>query len=181
MTNENTWPKRCFLGFALSEPQRQQLCSWQQQLGEGNHRWVASANLHLTLAFLGQLQPTQMQQLLERVQLLSLQRFSQPLTQLAYWPKPNIACMTSEHVATALQLMAAEAQQLMQQLALPASEHSVYRPHITLARKANSLTNSWETLVPVQLNLQPTALHLYHSQSSETGVRYQILKSWPLV
>ncbi|WP_417761358.1 RNA 2',3'-cyclic phosphodiesterase [Shewanella sp.] len=181
MTDITPWPKRCFLGFALTDVQQQQITQWQQALNESSVRWVPQANLHLTLAFLGQLRPEHMAQLMACVPQLTRQRFRQPLTQLAYWPQPKIGCITATTVAPALQQLADAAQQLMQQLALPSSEHSVYRPHITLARKANSLAEAWPQLPSLQLTLQPSALHLYQSQSGDSGVSYSILHRWPLL
>ncbi|MGB5446795.1 MAG: RNA 2',3'-cyclic phosphodiesterase, partial [Psychromonas sp.] len=57
----------------------------------------------------------------------------------------------------------------------------LFTPHITLARKVKSTDQSITAAIAIKpLVLRPTAMHLYHSESTDDGVKYHILRSWQL-
>ena len=187
MSSPTRRSQRLFLGFSLSAAQSAELAGWQQQYlnntkTQGHQgALVTPSNLHLTLAFFGNVAAEQLLALHESIEALPLERFAQPLGQLAYWPQPKICCLTNGAVAPALQYMAAAAQKLAGSLQLHQSEHEVYRPHITLARKlaAAEAELALSQTAP-QLMLAPHELHLYESNNDGSGVRYDIVSSWPL-
>ncbi|MXR70089.1 RNA 2',3'-cyclic phosphodiesterase [Shewanella sp. JBTF-M18] len=170
--------KRLFLAIAPDEAQLKQLTQLQASLnGEG--RLVPRGNLHMTLAFLGQCSDTQQEALSNALARLAhqgrLPAFEVTLDTLVHWSRPKILCLKG--VARDPQLLSLFdlCQQLAQQQGLHTSEHN-FTPHITLMRKAKTLPE----LKAPSLTLSGHALHLYHSQSSEQGVQYKVLSSWPL-
>ncbi|MGL4220897.1 MAG: RNA 2',3'-cyclic phosphodiesterase [Shewanella sp.] len=182
--------QRLFLGFAPNDTQRQQLLQLQQSVTPQltlHAKPVSKANFHLTLAFLGLANQTQKTQLIESVDKLHRPRFTVQLDKLALWPKAQVCCLKGDRVSTALALLASQAQDLAQQLQLHQSEHP-FRPHISLFRKAKSLSTFDNELLLkdlanttiTELTLAPEQLHLYLSSSSDSGVEYHILHSWPL-
>lgn len=187
MSSTSAHHQRLFLGFSLSDEQTAALHTWQQQylsasvISGSNVKAVQPNNLHLTLAFLGNVNSEQLLPLHESVEALPLERFSQPLSQLDYWPTPKICCLTQAMVTPALQHLADAAQKLAGRLQLHQSEHAQYRPHISLARKL-SQTDAAQVLQQTapQLCLAPQQLHLYESSNAGSGVRYEIVASWPL-
>ncbi|MFV0597681.1 RNA 2',3'-cyclic phosphodiesterase [Shewanella sp.] len=187
--------QRLFLGFAPTCIQRQQLLQLQQSLRSQlapHANPVTQANLHLTLAFLGLVNQTQLAQLIQGVDKLSKPKFTVTLDSIAVWPKAQVYCLKGENVSTELALLASQAQDLAKQLQLHRSEHP-FRPHISLFRKAKSLgvfeneltlrELAQRDLAHAQmtaLTLAPEQLHLYLSTSGDCGVEYQILHSWSL-
>lgn len=187
--------QRLFLGFDPSSIQRQQLLLLQQSLAlqiTPNAKPVTRTNLHLTLAFLGLANPTQVAQLLDGVDKLAKPKFSVTLDSIAVWPKAQVCCLKGESISSELALLASQAQDLAQKLQLHLSEHP-FRPHISLFRKAKASgilvrELALKELVQqkviqasiLELTLAPEQLHLYLSTNGNHGVEYQILHSWPL-
>ncbi|TVP14351.1 RNA 2',3'-cyclic phosphodiesterase [Shewanella sp. KCT] len=170
--------KRLFLAIAPDAAQLEQLTQLQASL-DGEGRLVPRDNLHMTLAFLGQCSEAQQEALSESLARLAHQRrlpvFEVTLNTLDHWVKPKIICLKGAARDPGLISLFNQCQRLAQQLGLHTSEHS-FTPHITLMRKAKMLP----ALKAPSLTLSGHALHLYHSQSSEQGVQYKVLASWPL-
>ncbi|MEL4429962.1 RNA 2',3'-cyclic phosphodiesterase [Shewanella mangrovisoli] len=187
--------QRLFLGFAPTSIQRQQLLQLQQSLRSQlapNAKAVTQNNLHLTLAFLGLANPTQVAQLLDGVDKLTKPKLSVTLDSIAVWPKAQVCCLKGDSISPELALLASQAQDLALKLQLHLSEHP-FRPHISLFRKAkpSGILVSELTLKELvqqkviqasmlELTLAPEQLHLYLSTNGGRGVEYQILHSWPL-
>ena len=175
-------PKRLFLGFAPTAAERASLLKLQQACKQADEpsalglKKVTEANLHLTLAFLGQVTAEQLEDLLAAIPGLPLKRFRVRLEHLCFWPGPKILCLAGIAEEPALMALAGAAQQLAAALGLHSSEYD-YRPHITLMRRAGNLPKLED--VPT-LDLPPSELQLYEALSTPTGVEYRILASWPL-
>lgn len=168
--------KKLFLGIALDKRQSQIICQLQDHIDTALKR-VPAANLHMTLAFFGQVSNEQQQQLEMQLSALCRHRFSVTLDTLTYWQKPRSLCITGEADDKALLQIVAESQSIAASLRLHQSDHS-FTPHITVARKA-------QRLPPLQLNFDPLILtpgtvHLFESVSGAQGVSYPILRSWDL-
>ncbi|WP_039033102.1 MULTISPECIES: RNA 2',3'-cyclic phosphodiesterase [Shewanella] len=175
-------PKRLFLGFSPAAAERASLlklqlaCEQAYEPSAPSLKKVTEANLHLTLAFLGQVTAEQLEDLLAAIPGLPLKRFRVRLEHLCFWPEPKILCLAGIAEDPALMALAKAAQQLAAALGLHSSEYD-YRPHITLMRRADNLPELED--VPT-LDLTPSELQLYESLSTPTGVEYRILTSWPL-
>ncbi|KFZ37384.1 hypothetical protein HR45_10200 [Shewanella mangrovi] len=178
MPTNNDAVQRLFLGFSFEQAQVRQLTQLQAELAHADGKPVPSENLHLTLLFLGNVTATNRQRLETQIQQLDLPRFQQPLTRLSFWPKPKILCLTHDEVNRSL----LQLQQTISHIAadlLTLQQHSQYRPHITLARKAK-LPPDYDAMQVPTLTLAPRELHLYQSVNLGDGVQYPILHSWPL-
>ncbi|PIW62523.1 RNA 2',3'-cyclic phosphodiesterase [Shewanella sp. CG12_big_fil_rev_8_21_14_0_65_47_15] len=181
--------QRLFLGFAPTEIQRQQLGQLQHILASSLNptaKGVTTANFHLTLAFLGRVTESQRQQLINILDVLDKPRLSVRLHQIALWPKAQVCCLKGTEVGAELALLAEQTQAIVRDLGLHVSEHA-FHPHISLFRKAKNLSLAQETCLSSlpnmpfhELVLVPDALHLYHSASTQSGVEYRLLHTWPL-
>lgn len=181
--------QRLFLGFAPTEIQRQQLEQLQHVVANRLNptaKGVTAANLHLTLAFLGMVTGSQRQQLISMLDVLDKPPLSVRLNQIALWPKAQVCCLKGNEICAALALLATQTQAIAHDLGLHVSEHA-FRPHISLFRKAKNLSLAQETCLSSlpnmpfhELTLVPDALHLYHSASTQSGVEYRLLHTWPL-
>lgn len=171
--------KRVFLGFSLSAQQTQVISLLQAQLPD-NVRLVPKANLHMTLAFLGEISPHQLSQLSQQVSLIKKQAFKVTLNELIYWEKPKIFCLKGMANDANLLQLANDTQLMAKNLNLHQSEYT-YTPHITLCRKAKSAMKALIHRICCQpLTLSPKQLHLFESYSGKHGVEYPILESWKL-
>ncbi len=171
--------KRLFLGIALDKQQTEQIHQLQMQLNK-SLRLTPLQNLHMTLAFLGLVSEEIQRQLEEQVSLMFKPKFQQTLTTLTYWQKPQVLCLTGEVPEPALTQLAKACHALTSLFNLQKNAH-LFTPHITLARKVKSSDQHLSTSVAIKpLRLSPTKMHLYHSESTEDGVNYHILRSWKL-
>ena len=174
------WPGgdcRLFVGVALNAVQQQQMAGVLAQLPAAL-KPVPAENLHLTLRFLGQSSESQTRALWMQLSAASLPAFSVRLEQLLCWPGPKVLCLAGEMTDPALQDLDACITQAAASAGYPSAQHPLH-PHLTLARGAKQLPHL-PVIVP-ELQVQPTALHLYQSVSTPAGVRYPILASLPLL
>lgn len=171
--------KRLFLGIALDKQQSHQLTELQAKF-DTSVRLVPATNLHMTLVFLGLIDANIEQQLEEQISLMDKPKFTLTLDKLVHWKKPKILCLTGESDDPTLLTLAKNCSALLSQFKLY-EDKNPFTPHITLARKAKNLPINTPTSVAIKpLLLTPTTIHLFHSQSTVEGVKYQILRSWEL-
>ncbi|GIU44652.1 RNA 2',3'-cyclic phosphodiesterase [Shewanella algidipiscicola] len=170
---------RLFLGVSPAPEHILQLTSLQQTLTTDGQA-VPRANLHMTLAFLGQVSPTATTQLIDELNQLSAQRklssFSVCLNELILWPKAKALCLVARLDDPHLVALQHLCQQVAANLGLHQQQHP-FTPHITLFRKTKQFTP--QATEPITLNAN--TLHLFQSVSDNTGVHYPIMHSWSLV
>ena len=167
--------KRIFLGFSLNNSQTQTIINIQNQLPK-QLRLVPSANLHMTLAFLGRATTNQIADLITQVSALHKPKFSVHLNTISHWQKPKILCLNGQAKDQGLLQLAADAQEIAALLNLHCSEHN-YTPHITLTRKAKEQVSGIEYQA---IELSPVELQLFESYPGINGVEYPTLHRWPL-
>lgn len=161
------------LFFALPCPTgaAAQIDAWRQ----GQHftgKPVPTTNLHVTLAFIGHVPESRLQQLRQLPTWLPLAdlAFDLHLDRLDCWPDGLLHLAPSQPPEALLKLAGALQQQL--QLDGLSLEQRPYRPHLTLARDSR----------PAAIGASPNfawrvdQLHLYQS----TGGQYRSLQHWPL-
>lgn len=171
---------RCFLSLKFSPEQQRLLHAYQQPAFCQDAKWHPANNLHLTLVFLGQQAFTVQQQLWSQsLELLQkLPPFELCFDQLDQFSHAKVLYLGVSQPPEALMAL----QQKLQQLALPflnAPVSEQFVPHVTLARK-------FQTADAFPLSVQPlhllcTEVALYHSVSTEQGVRYQSVENYTLV
>lgn len=172
--------ERCFLSLKFSTKQQQLLQRYQQPELSVEAKWHPANNLHLTLVFLGQQTLTVQQQLWSQsLELLhELPPFELCFDQLDQFSHAKVLYLGISKPPVALMAL----QQKLQQLALPflnAPVPELFVPHVTLARKFQSVS-AFPLAVP-PLSLLCTEVALYHSISSEQGVSYQSVETYTLV
>ena len=111
-------------------------------------RKVRPENLHLTLAFLGNQAKSLLPALAKLLDKLPAQSFTLGIDRYGYFSKPRVAWAGPS--ATPEPLLALQ-QSLMQGLAnahIPMKPEEKFKPHITLARDANSLNEAFAPGIP---------------------------------
>lgn len=156
------------LFFALPCPNgiAAQIDAWQQDQHFAVQP-VPTANLHVTLAFLGQVPESRLQQLRQvppRLALADL-AFDLHLDRLDCWPEGLLHLAPGQPPQALLKLASA----LQQQLQL---DERPYRPHLTLARDSQPA----DMRTPPSFAWHVDQLHLYQS----AGGQYLSLQHWPL-
>lgn len=140
-------------------------------------RWVKPQNLHITLAFLGDVETARLDAAMAAADRVQAPGFELMLDRIEYWRRPQVLCLSPTVTASALERLAAD---LAGQLREAGFELDLrpYRAHLTLARDAQSLPADARLEQPIRW--QSTTFVLAESRLDRQGVFYGILKSWPL-
>lgn len=137
---------------------------------------VPQANLHLTLAFLGEADEATLAQLMTAAELQHCPPFSVRLDQTGWFNRAKAAWVGPREWPNELNVLARALRRHGEKLGLGNGELG-YRPHVTLSRKAAE--------APAELPAPEFMLHadrfcLYSSVSTPDGVHYEPLACWPL-
>ena len=165
--------KRLFFALWPSEQTRKQIDSVNQSIHQRGSRKLAAGNLHVTLVFLGNTSATNELVLRKSAGNISVQPFELHFNQLVFWQKPKILCLTTQRYDAQLTALVKALNHIVEQCGMH-TEVRPYKPHITLARKAQKL---------IDCEVQPIAWQvdsfcLIESCSTPNGVVYQVLKRW---
>ncbi|WP_130834052.1 RNA 2',3'-cyclic phosphodiesterase [[Erwinia] mediterraneensis] len=170
--------QRLFFGLSLPESLQQQLVRWRAEVFPAEAgRPIAAANLHMTLAFLGEVSEEKaliLQQLAGRIQ---QEGFTLDLDDAGFWPRPGVVWLGCRRPPRALLqlanlLRAQAARQGCHQTPQP------FHPHITLLRYAPRNV----ALPPRDFHWQCQVDHfsLFASVPDQGRPSYRQLASWPL-
>ena len=137
---------------------------------------MPAANLHATLAFLGDVHRA----VLPRLEVLGAATTRSPLElsldRVGSFPRAGVAYVAASHVPAALLDLHAQLAQALtaERFRLDARP---YRPHVTLARHCRQPLR--DHAVPARA-WRPRCLALYESVTAPEGAQYEVLASWPL-
>jgi 2'-5' RNA ligase len=167
--------KRLFFGLEPESTTCLQCANIIQAIDNSNCQPVIVANLHVTLVFLGAVNPGTEAELINRVKAITGAKITISFDQLSYWKQPRTLCLTIARANLTLLALVEQLSTLAQQLKIPLDARP-YQPHVTLARKVRQ---------PVRLTFEPIiwqadAFCLYESCSTGHGVAYRVIERWLL-
>ena len=137
---------------------------------------VRRENLHMTLAFLGPLDPTR-RTLAERAACrLRGRRFTLDIDRLGHWPRTRILWSAPARPPEALEGLAAALRAALIEQGFML-EARAFVPHVTLARKVERVR-----IAPTHPRVRwpVDAFHLVGSRTRPEGVRYRLLRAFAL-
>ena len=165
------------LFFALWPPlgAAEALAAWARRLRrDTGGRVVLAKNIHLTLAFLGEVGEERVAEL--RQFPLWGERHALPIECASYWARNSIVWAGPEEVPAPLALMAARLNDLLAARGFR-TEQRRFAAHVTLLRKARAP----EVMPPMpEVDWPVEDCVLVRSALSERGPRYEILERYPL-
>ena len=142
--------------------------------GQGRH--VAADNLHITLAFPGNVTARVQACLEETAGKLAGAPFELAIDRLGYWSGPRIMWAAPSVTPPELWSLAADLRGVLAGCGLE-PENRPYQAHITLVRKVSrALPVTRVTPIPWSIS----DFCLVESVSEPSGVRYRVLRNWPL-
>ncbi|HFF8432493.1 RNA 2',3'-cyclic phosphodiesterase [Serratia marcescens] len=170
--------RRLFFALSLPDALQQQVIRWRAEaFAPEAGRPVAAANLHLTLAFLGEVTAQKELALRKLAGRIVQPGFSMRLDDLGHWPRPGVVWLGTRRAPRGLLQLA---ELLRSQAARSGCHQSAlpFHPHITLLRAATQpvaippATPGWA--------FSANAFSLYESVFENGRTRYQHLEQWPL-
>jgi 2'-5' RNA ligase len=186
-TTRETW--RCFVGIPVGSPLRKDLqlavARWQAQENAPDLRWTDPDGWHVTLAFLGETDRSEVPGLVSALRdaAQGLSAFECETGGVGAFPRPGAAQaiwygMSDPHHQ--LTDLAARVQAAVR----PSSEPARFRPHLTLARsrvRRGAPLGSWlATLDAPSGALTVSGLTLFRSHLGRGPARYEVLARLPL-
>ncbi|MBN1239069.1 MAG: RNA 2',3'-cyclic phosphodiesterase [Gammaproteobacteria bacterium] len=136
-------------------------------------RPTAKRNLHITVAFLGHVDPDALERAAS-VPPVETGPFELVLDRLGYFREARALWLGPSEMPPALAALEQSLWDGLEQAGFE-REPRIYRPHLTLARRARGVD---ETVPPVHWNA--SALTLVESIALPRGVHYEPLQDWPL-
>lgn len=133
---------------------------------------VDRQNWHVTLAFIGAFPEHRVPFLLERAAEIRVEPFRLNFDRLEYWPRPRVASLSAATVPAELQALVDALNGVLRNLGIEPEER-VYRPHITVVRRARAFTT--ERLAQ-RTSTEWSSFELVESVSGPGGVSYVPLK-----
>jgi RNA 2',3'-cyclic 3'-phosphodiesterase len=171
--------QRLFFALELPEPLQQQLVRWRaDNFSEDDGKPVAAANLHLTLAFLGEVSSETSQKLQQLAARIVQPGFTLNLDDAGHWPRPGVVWLGCQRAPRGLL-------QLASLLRAQAARHGCaqsaqpFHPHITLLRSATQ-----KVALPARgfhWHLDVSHFALFSSTFTQGRTRYRRLARWPLL
>ncbi len=145
---------------------------------------VAAENLHATLCFVGAVAEEKLDLLKGAASQVRSRAITLCFDRLDYWTKPRVLCVTSSDSDSA-----APAQTLSARLTAAAvaagfaPDAKPFRPHLTVARKADSTLAAeceWPRALETPLTMRCDHFVLMRSERGETGSIYSVVARWAL-
>jgi 2'-5' RNA ligase len=169
--------KRLFFALWPSDAARQKIIQFTDLLTDPRLKKVATKNLHVTLVFLGLMDDAQQQKVIEAADDLSTSPIEMQFDQLTLWQqKRGILSLTSSSQPEPLLSLVKQLQNKVTEQGIELDKRA-YTAHITLARNLKTLPELKVEAIPWYSN----EFVLVHSLSTDHGVHYQVIKSWPLL
>ena len=171
--------QRLFFALELPNPLQQQLVRWRaENFAEEDGKPVAAANLHLTLAFLGEVSSETSEKLQQLAARIVQPAFTLDLDDAGHWPRPGVVWLGCQRAPRGVL-------QLASLLRAQAARHGCaqsaqsFHPHITLLRQATQ-----KVALPARgfhWRLDVSHFALFSSTFSQGRTRYRRLARWPLL
>ena len=168
--------KRLFFALWPDEAARARLAALQSTLPQHQGRWVHPDDLHLTLQFLGSVEPARQACIAEAARAVRGKPFELTIDQLDFWAKPQIVWAGAREVPAPLKQLVKELGRNLLACGFE-PERRPYRPHVTLLRKTTPMQG--RTLVePIPWNVDHFVL--VESRPGGDPPWYRPIEGWEL-
>ncbi len=172
-------PHRLFFALWPEDSARNVLTELMRSLQpKAPARWIRPENIHMTLAFLGDVETERLECLASIARAINSASFELELDQIEHWRKPQVICLTPSASSPILEKLATDLTARLRDGGFK-WEQRPYRAHLTLARKAAHL--------PAQIQLErpvfwkSTGFVLVESIRDTHLPHYTVAQSWPLL
>jgi len=175
---------RLFLAIELPDETKEQLR--RLRIDIPGARWVPANQLHLTLAFLGDVDVESMKRLVEKLAGLHCPAFSLCLGEFGCFPnrkRPKVAWI-GVRPEPLLMSLADRVREVVLSCEIPQEERP-FSPHITLARIKQAVGHDCDAFIAQTLEREPALIPvqefiLFESRLSSSGALHIPLKSFEL-
>lgn len=168
--------QRLFFALWPDEALRRELTPLLKLYKECGGRAYSPGNLHITLSFLGSVDSSTRDCLVQAAGEITAPPFQLNLDRFGYWPRPRVVWLGCSEIPPTLTDLVERINRLVEQCGLQ-PERRPYQPHLTLLRKAQR----GPAATAPNLAWEVDAFALVESVSTQQGVEYRVLRRWPLM
>ncbi len=169
--------ERLFFALWPDEPLRQQLAGRSKPIVQAaDGRQVPAENLHITLAFLGNVDARQRECVDDMAEAITCPPFELMLDRVGHWARSRVLWLAPGSSPLIHRL--AEALHMGASACGLSLDSRPYRPHLTLMRKVSCVP---EALMVTPIYWPVSSFVLLRSVPLPRGVRYDVLREWPLL
>lgn len=175
----NEEKQRLFLALWPDDEVRQALVALQHELKRRGIRARATRaeNLHLTLAFFGDMTAAESAQLIANLDGISASAPLLNLDHLGHWRRNRVLYLASDEDEPVLNELVQTLRSQLKSLSL-ADRLNKFRPHITLFRGLGVAPNNWLDIQCIPW--RASQLVLVRSTLTPQGAEYQMVRQWEL-
>lgn len=134
---------------------------------------VAVENYHVTLVFLGLVEPRVQIEICRSMAQVTSPPFSVQFRQIKHWTRPKTLCLTDEKANSALLNVVNQMKKSVEQLGILVDRRP-YQAHLTVAKGA---LRPYSACVD-NLSWQVESFCLLESVNASSGVRYDVIQTW---
>jgi 2'-5' RNA ligase len=168
---------RLYFAFWPGPALRAELARLTAGIAFGRARRVPADRLHLTLAFLGELDAARQDLALQVGANVQSSAFELELDRLGWWPAPRVAWLAPSRLPPALVELEWDLRQALLEADLPIDGRP-YRPHLTIAREVTAAPTATG---PVAVRWAVDSFTLIESRIEAGSRQYVPLHDYPLV
>jgi 2'-5' RNA ligase len=168
--------RRLFFALWPDESARMALDRAGRELTGKRVRRIVADNLHLTLSFAGSVTESVQACLEQHAQAIRVAPFTLTINHAGHYPRPRVLWIGPEEVPTGLWELAGALRQALLDCGVSPELHA-FQAHVTVARKYSQGVPE-RSFAPFDWSIRD--FRLVESVSTENGVRYLPLRSWPL-
>lgn len=184
---------RIFIAINLTDSVKAELLSFQERWPELPARWTAKENLHLTLAFLGNTEKGELEELKKLAQEIGKRHkpFVLEFTKILYGPvgaPPRMIWAVIQKSSELAELQKDVENTLAQSEQIRSiPEKREYSPHLTLARlrewefRRMDPEERPEVSESVSLQSEVRSIEIIESKLKRSGAQYSVVQSFPLL
>jgi RNA 2',3'-cyclic 3'-phosphodiesterase len=165
--------KRLFFALWPDETTRQQCVNVGKAVLTEHAYPVKPANIHVTLLFLGNIDPDKEERFKQALATVQVPRMTLCFDKLSFWKKPGILCLTTTELNPGIEKFVETISRVAKGLDIPANERA-FKPHVTLVKKATKLT-------PLEfdpINWHSSSFYLVEPVRGSYGIEYRIIEEW---
>lgn len=167
---------RLFFALWPDEGTRQSVLRLSKSIETKSGKPVPPQNLHVTLAFLGNIGAATGLLIQQRVDGIAVEPFELIFDQLNHWNASAVLCLTCRQPAHQVMALAAELAAIAADYGI-ATDKRPYQPHITLARDCAVFAG--DDCEPIVWRAE--SFGLFESCREQDRICYKLIRQWPLV
>ncbi|MEM7256602.1 MAG: RNA 2',3'-cyclic phosphodiesterase [Pseudomonadota bacterium] len=169
---------RAFLSLFPDPQNALAIEQWAASCWPNIQRRVPAQNLHITLAFLGNIDQSVAADISDMIAEKSLvAAFSMTFDQVGYWPQPQVLWLGAQNPTPPVNELAEGCRSIANRAGISVKGRQ-FEPHITLARKPSQPPQA--PLLDPSFTIEFDTLCLCESFLDKRGARYQVREAWPL-